>query len=119
MRIRLMSGDPEEFERRVGAPSSELVFSRTRGKAALFRQCREARGYSPAQMAQHQIVDSACTIRRWEDGEEEIPGPVWMAMQLVLMNRADAVTLYYQVNALVAERRGAVRDTLLADERSS
>ena len=48
-----------------------------------FRDTRLALGLSTEQLAERLGVDPR-TIRRWQDGRQSVPGPVTMAMALLL-----------------------------------
>jgi DNA-binding transcriptional regulator YiaG len=51
---------------------------------ALFRRCRHALGLSAAGMAKALRIADGRTVRRWEAGDREIPGPAWVSLQFML-----------------------------------
>lgn len=51
---------------------------------ALFRRCRHALDLSAAGMAQSLRIADGRTIRRWEAGERDVPGPAWVALGFLL-----------------------------------
>lgn len=66
-----------------------------------FRRCRHALGLLVAGMAQTLRIADGRTIRRWETGERDVPGPVWVALGFLLRRAGE--------RALAAEldQRGA------------
>jgi DNA-binding transcriptional regulator YiaG len=55
--------------------------------AALFRDCRKALGFTGAAMARALRVHGGRTVRMWEAGDREVPGPVWVALGYMLRER--------------------------------
>jgi len=51
---------------------------------ALFRSCRHALGLSAQGMAAALRVADGRTVRRWERGDRDIPGPAWVALRFLL-----------------------------------
>lgn len=51
---------------------------------AEFRSARHALGLSAEGMARFARVSSGRTVRRWEEGTREIPGPVQLLVELAL-----------------------------------
>lgn len=56
---------------------------------ALFRRCRHALGLSAAGMAQTLHIADGRTIRRWEAGERDVPGPAWVALAFLLRHAGE------------------------------
>lgn len=50
----------------------------------LFRRCRHALGLSAAGMAKALRVADGRTVRRWEAGDRDVPGPAWVSLQFML-----------------------------------
>ena len=59
-------------------------------------------------MARALLIAQDRTIRRWEQGEQAISGPAWVALEAILRETGHAV-LAERVAAVIAERRDAVR----------
>ena len=51
-----------------------------------FREARQTLGFSQKQLATLLKVASDRTVRRWEAGEKDIPGPVVVLMNWLLSN---------------------------------
>jgi len=51
-----------------------------------FREARQTLGFSQKQLATLLKVASDRTVRRWEAGEKDIPGPVIVLMNWLLSN---------------------------------
>ncbi|MEM7652404.1 MAG: helix-turn-helix domain-containing protein [Pseudomonadota bacterium] len=49
-----------------------------------FKEARHALGLSAKGMARALKVESGRTIRRWESGERDIPGPAIVAVQFMI-----------------------------------
>lgn len=56
-----------------------------------FRKARRKLGLSQAQVAALLEVASDRTVRRWEDGEREIPGPAAVLMRWLAWGKKPAV----------------------------
>jgi DNA-binding transcriptional regulator YiaG len=52
-----------------------------------FREARRKLGFSQKQLATLLKVASDRTVRRWEAGEKDIPGPVIVLMNWLLSNK--------------------------------
>jgi len=52
-----------------------------------FREARRKLGFSQKQLATLLKVASDRTVRRWEAGEKDIPGPVVVLMNWLLSNK--------------------------------
>lgn len=59
---------------------------------ALFRECRTALGFTQAALAAELLV-GARAVRYWEGGDRQIPGPVWVALILMLEKHGSNRTL--------------------------
>ena len=56
---------------------------------AKFKAARQALGLSQDAMARALLVKSGRTIRRWESGERDIPGPALVAVGYMLQHGID------------------------------
>jgi hypothetical protein len=50
----------------------------------LFRRCRHALGLSAQGMASALRIADGRSVRRWEAGDRDIPGPAWVSLQFML-----------------------------------
>jgi transcriptional regulator with XRE-family HTH domain len=69
--------------------------------SALFRTCRHALGLSAQGMAAALRVADGRTVRRWERGDRNIPGPAWIALQF-LLRQAQQERLANEVDTALA-----------------
>jgi len=67
-----------------------------------FRAARNALGLSAEGMAKTLQVSSGRTIRRWEKGDRDIPGPAAVAVRMMLDKLAASIT-----DNLIADLRDA------------
>ena len=82
------------------------------GEPELFRACREGLALSAAEMAAALHVGSGRTVRKWEAGEREVPGPVWVALRYMLRetpcgSSGAAYDLAARISEMLAERHAA------------
>ena len=73
-------------------------------EAALFHRCRRALGLSQPAIARALLIAQDRTIRRWEQGEQAISGPAWVALEMMLRGNGNA-TLADRVVAVIEQRR--------------
>lgn len=78
----------------------------TTTEGELFKRCRRALGLSQSETASAMLVVSDRTIRRWEDGDREVAGPAWVALE-VLLRQAHQPELATEVKTLIEHRRAA------------
>jgi hypothetical protein len=79
-------------------------------EAALFHRCRKALGLSqPA--ARALLIAQDRTIRRWEQSEQAISGPAWVALEGMLRG-AGKMTLAHRVTEVIEQRRQRNKSTL-------
>jgi DNA-binding transcriptional regulator YiaG len=74
------------------------------GEATLFHRCRKALGLSQPAIARVLLIAQDRTIRRWEQSEQAISGPAWVALEGILRG-AGEMTLADRVVAVIAQRR--------------
>jgi DNA-binding transcriptional regulator YiaG len=72
-------------------------------EAALFHRCRKALGLSQAEMARVLLIAQDRTIRRWEQSEQAVSGPAWVALEGIL--RGDGKAALADCVAMVIEQR--------------
>jgi transcriptional regulator with XRE-family HTH domain len=72
-------------------------------EAALFHRCRKALGLSQAEMARVLLIAQDRTIRRWEQSEQAVSGPTWVALEGMLRGRGN--TALADRVAMVIEQR--------------
>lgn len=62
-------------------------------EAELFQRCRRALNLSYEELAEALALGSDRTIRRWEKGEKDVPGPCFVAISYMLrdIGRQDLV----------------------------
>jgi DNA-binding transcriptional regulator YiaG len=73
-------------------------------EAALFHRCRKALGLSQPEMARALLIAQDRTIRRWEQSEQAISGPAWVAIEGMLRREGD-MTLADRVAEVIEQRR--------------
>jgi transcriptional regulator with XRE-family HTH domain len=73
-------------------------------EAAHFRRCRKALGLSQPEMARALLIAQDRTIRRWEQDEQTISGPAWVAVEMMLRGRGE-VALAERAAQVIEERR--------------
>jgi hypothetical protein len=73
-------------------------------EAGLFHRCRKALGLSQPAMARALLIAQDRTIRRWEQGEQAISGPAWVAMEMILRGRGEPA-LAARVATVIEQRR--------------
>jgi len=77
-------------------------------EAALFRRCRKALGLSQPVIARALLIAQDRTIRRWEQGEQAISGPAWVALEMMLRGNGNAV-LADRIAEVIERRRRHAR----------
>jgi DNA-binding transcriptional regulator YiaG len=73
-------------------------------EAALFHRCRRALGLSQPAIARALLIAQDRTIRRWEQGEQAISGPAWVALEAKLRGKGE-IALADSVVAVIEQRR--------------
>jgi DNA-binding transcriptional regulator YiaG len=73
-------------------------------EAALFHRCRRALGLSQPAMARALLIAQDRTIRRWEQDEQAISGPAWVALEGMLRGKGETA-LADRVVAVIEQRR--------------
>jgi DNA-binding transcriptional regulator YiaG len=73
-------------------------------EADLFRRCRKALGLSQSAMARALLIVSDRTIRRWEDAEQNVSGPAWIALSHILSQHP---SLTDRIATVIEARRAA------------
>ena len=73
-------------------------------EAALFHRCRKALGLSQPAMARALLIAQDRTIRRWEQNEQAISGPAWVAIEMILRGRGETA-LADRVTGVIEQRR--------------
>ena len=58
-------------------------------EAALFHRCRRALGLSQPAIARALLIAQDRTIRRWEQSEQAISGPAWVALEAKLRDKGE------------------------------
>jgi DNA-binding transcriptional regulator YiaG len=58
-------------------------------EATLFHRCRKALGLSQPAMARALLIAQDRTIRRWEQSEQAISGPAWVAIEMMLRGQGE------------------------------
>lgn len=84
-------------------------------EAALFHRCRKALGLSQAEMARVLLIAQDRTIRRWEQSEQAISGPAWVALETMLRG-AGQMVLADRATAVIEQRRQRLNKSALTDE---
>lgn len=69
-------------------------------RAALIRECRDALGLTQAAFAEILWVKPRI-VRYWEAGGRAVPGPVWVALSLMLEKRTSKRNLLRRIDALM------------------
>jgi DNA-binding transcriptional regulator YiaG len=73
-------------------------------EAALFHRCRRALELSQPAMARALLIAQDRTIRRWEQGEQAISGPAWVALEMMLRGNGNTV-LADRIVTVIEQRR--------------
>jgi DNA-binding transcriptional regulator YiaG len=73
-------------------------------EAALFRRCRKALGLSQPAMARALLIAQDRTIRRWEQNEQAISGPAWVALEGMLRSKGETA-LADRIATVMKQRR--------------
>jgi DNA-binding transcriptional regulator YiaG len=73
-------------------------------EAALFHRCRKALGLSQPAMARALLIAQDRTIRRWEQDEQAISGPAWVAIEMILRGQGKPA-LADRVATVIEQRR--------------
>jgi DNA-binding transcriptional regulator YiaG len=73
-------------------------------EAALFHRCRKALALSQPAMARALLIAQDRTIRRWEQDEQAISGPAWVALEMMLRGNGNAV-LADRIATVIEQRR--------------
>jgi DNA-binding transcriptional regulator YiaG len=71
-------------------------------EAALFHRCRKTLGLSQSEMAHELLILSDRTIRRWEEEEQNISGPAWIALSYMFDRHP---SLARQIATVIERRR--------------
>ena len=73
-------------------------------EAALFHRRRKALGLSQPEMARALLIAQDRTIRRWEQSEQAISGPAWVALEMMLRGKGETA-LADRIVAVIEQRR--------------
>jgi hypothetical protein len=73
-------------------------------KAAMFYRCRKALRLSTGAMARALLIAQDGTIRCWEQHEQAMSGPVWVALETMLRRGGEAA-LAERVAKVIEQRR--------------
>jgi hypothetical protein len=65
---------------------------------------RKALGLSQPAIARVRLIASDRTIRRWEQNEQAISGPAWVALEMMLRGKGEAA-LADRVTSVIEQRR--------------